>query len=127
MKQTEKNKEKAIKISQKKFWREFDLDDIKFLNEVKKYNLNQNTHYPINNVEIKDNQELNQILENIIKNSNVEISTKQEMICQEYKRSIVLATLYLFLVYKEMIKINIEDFELYFSHKPKRSIKQCVN
>lgn len=152
--QTEKNKEQAIKITQKHFWREFDLDDIKFLNEVKKYNFrntffinffyikidkvnfyenfllengNQNTHYPITDVEIKYNHEFNQILEIIKNNSNENILIKNQGLCKDNKRSIVLATLYLFLVYEEMIKINIEDFELYFSHKSKRSTKQWVN
>lgn len=152
--QTKQNKEQAIKITQKHFWREFDLDDIKFLNEVKKYNFrntffknffylkidkvnfyenfllenrNQNTHYPITNVEIKDTHEFNQIIEIIKNNSNENILIKHKELCKDNKRGIVLATLYLFLVYEEMIKINIEDFELYFSHKSKRSTKQWVN
>ncbi|WP_339040112.1 hypothetical protein [Spiroplasma endosymbiont of Andrena trimmerana] len=123
---TKENKEQAIKISKKQNWTEFDAEDIQFLKKVKtdyfknrfykkyfnknidKINFyehyladarNQITHYPIINHSLKNNEEFKIILFNLQNNTNNKIPFKTSLLFLSFKRGIVLATLYLFLVY----------------------------
>ncbi len=127
---TKENKSEELKISKTKKWTELDSEDIEFYSKIikhsfkngfyKKFNLeidkvsfyeifllesrNKSTHYPSSNYELGNLKNFNIILFNLLHNSNNKIPINTDLVFLSYKRGIILATLYLFLVYEEMLK-----------------------